>query len=367
MIAIFILSGLVFKEYEENYEYGLKELEKLIETFFDENGFPVTVNPDDLLKFTKYFLLIKEVIKDAQKYVPDLLDNTIEKNLECLKQITTPNNSLPLFNGSVEDDLTNFYDYINHFKIKIKKPKNNLSSIYVLKNKKDSIYFEVGKPPNKNYSSCYQSGPLSFEYFCDDQKIITNSGFGVNISRKARLLSRFTSSQSALCLNDTSIVGFEKSNMMNKAYGFLIKRDFNILNLKHKDDANESQVSAGHDAYYKNFGCMHNRTLIIDKIKNKIVGQDKLLQESVKSKIKYDIRFHLYPGLSAVQTLGGNTLLIQINKNKALLFSTNEKNLKIEKSIFFGGHKVLDNYCIVISGDMENDEKTINWEIIKKI
>ena len=367
MIGVFILSGLVFKEYEENYEYGLKELEKLIETFFDENGFPITRNPDDLLKFTKYFLLIKEVIKDAQKYVPDLLDSTIEKNLECLKQITAPNNSLPLFNGSVEDDLTNFYDYINHFKIKIKKPKNNLSSIYVLKNKKDSIYFEVGKPPNKNYSSCYQSGPLSFEYFCDDQKIITNSGFGVNISKKARLLSRFTSSQSALCLNDTSIVGFEKSNMMNKAYGFLIKRDFNILNLKHKDDANESQVSAGHDAYYKNFGCMHNRTLIIDKIKNKIVGQDKLLQESVKSKIKYDIRFHLYPGLSAVQTLGGNTLLIQINKNKALLFSTNGESLKIEKSIFFGRQKVLNNYCIVISGTMKNNEKTIDWEIIKKI
>ena len=84
-------------------------------------------------------------------------------------------------------------------------------------------------------------------------------------------------------------------------------------------------------------------------------------------KVKYEIRFHLYPGLTAVQTIGGNTLLIQINKNKALLFSTNEKNLKIEKSIFFGGQKVLDNYCIVISGIMENNEKIIDWEIKKKL
>ena len=60
-------------------------------------------------------------------------------------------------------------------------------------------------------------------------------------------------------------------------------------------------------------------------------------------------------------------ILIQINKSKALLFSTNEKSLKIEKSIFFGGQKVLDNYCIVISGIMEDNEKTINWEIVKKI
>ena len=366
-ITVLILSGLVFKEYEENYEYGLRELEKSIETFFDNNGFPVTRSPDDLLKFTKYFLLINEVIKDAQKYVPDLLDSIIEKNLECLKQITTPTNNLPLFNGSVEDDLTNFYDYINHLKIKIKKQKNNLSSIHVIRNKKDVIYFEAGSPPKKNYSSSYQSGPLSFEYFCDEHKIITNSGFGVNISNKARLLSRFTSSQSALCLNDTSIVGFEKSNMMNKAYGFLIKRDFNILNFELKNDSSEIKVKAGHDAYLKSFGCIHNRTLSIDKINNKVVGQDKLLQKTLKSKIKYDIRFHLYPGLTAVQTLGGNTLLIQINKNKTLLFSTNENNLKIEKSIFFGGQKVLHNYCIVISGVMENNEKIIDWEIIKKI
>ncbi len=208
---------------------------------------------------------------------------------------------------------------------------------------------------------------MSFEYFYEDQKIITNSGFGVNISNKARLLSRLTSSQSALCLNDTSIVGFEKSNMMNKAYGFLIKRDFKILNIEQKNDSNEIQIKAGHNAYLKKFGCIHNRTITIDKINNKVVGQDNLFKKKVISKIKYDIRFHLYPGIAAVQTIGGNTLLIQINKNKALLFSTNEKNLKIEKSIFFGGHKVLDNYCIVISGDMENDEKTINWEIIKKI
>tara|TARA_A100001011_G_scaffold326842_1_gene350637 strand:- start:412 stop:1659 length:1248 start_codon:yes stop_codon:yes gene_type:complete len=367
VITVLILSGLVFKEYEDNFEYGLRELEKLIEIFFDDEGFPLTRSPNDLLNYTKYFLLIKEVTKDAQKYIPSTLENTLEKNLECLKQITTPTNSLPLFNGSIEDDLTNFYDYINHFKIKIKKSKINAGNIHILKNKKDIIFFEAGDPPKKNYSSCYQSGPLSFEYFFDDQKIITNSGFGVNISNKARLLSRLTSSQSALCLNDTSIVGFEKNNMMNKAYGFLIKRDFKILNLEHKNDPNEIQVRAGHDAYLKNFGCIHNRSITIDKINNKVIGQDKLIQKRVNSKIKYDIRFHLYPGLTAIQTIGGNTLLIQINKNKALLFSTNEKNLKIEKSIFFGGQKVLDNYCIVISSIMENNEKTIDWEIIKKL
>ena len=87
-------------------------------------------------------------MKDAQKYTR-FLEIILEKNLECLKKITTPLNTLPLFNGSVENDLTNFYNYLNHFNIKIKKTKNNPGSIYVLKNKKDIIYFEAGNPPKK--------------------------------------------------------------------------------------------------------------------------------------------------------------------------------------------------------------------------
>ena len=33
------------------------------------------------------------------------------------------------------------------------------------------------------------------------------------------------------------------------------------------------------------------------------------------------LRFHLYPGIRAVKTMGGNSVLIQINKNKSLIFT----------------------------------------------
>ena len=107
---------------------------------------------------------------------------------------------------------------------------------------------------------------------------------------------------------------------MNKAYGFLIKRDFKIIDLEHKNDINEARIKAAHDAYLKKVGYIHNRSITIDKINNKVVGQDKLLIKK-DSKIKYDIRFHLYPGLTAVQTIGGNTLLIQVNKNSFIIFN----------------------------------------------
>ena len=72
---------LVFKEYEDNYNIGIKELENLIKDFFDKDGFPLSRNPNDLIIFSKYLIFCKEIIKDAQKYIPEFLENIIEKNL----------------------------------------------------------------------------------------------------------------------------------------------------------------------------------------------------------------------------------------------------------------------------------------------
>ena len=65
--------------------------------------------------------------------------------------------------------------------------------------------------------------------------------------------------------------------------------------------------------------------------------------------------------------MSGNSALIQISKNKSLLFSVYDENLEIEKSIFLGEKKILDSSCITISGNLVNKNKTFNWEIKKDI
>ena len=51
LLTAVILTGLVFKEYEDNYNIGIKELEKLVKDFFDVDGFPLSRSPDDLFFF----------------------------------------------------------------------------------------------------------------------------------------------------------------------------------------------------------------------------------------------------------------------------------------------------------------------------
>ena len=239
ILTALILSGLVFKEYINNFNIGIKELEKLVKNYFDEDGFPLTRNPSDLIFFSKYLILCKNCIKDAQQYVPEFLDIIIHKNLFCIKNILTPNNQIPLFNGGTEDNLEQFDNLLQDLNYKSKDKKNVIGGIYKFTSKNSAIFFDAGEPPRKEYSKSYQSGPLSFEYYLDGEKIITNCGFGSKISSKAELLSRLTSAQSTLTLNDTSVTKFERNKLINRIFGNSIKNTFKISNfdfLENKDE-----------------------------------------------------------------------------------------------------------------------------------
>jgi uncharacterized heparinase superfamily protein len=365
ILTAITLTGVVFKEYEENFSIGVKELERLVKDFFDNNGFPLSRNPNDLVFFSKYLLFCKEVIKDSQKYVPEFLEDIIEKNMNCINYIKTPNNQLPLFNGATSFNLSQFEKYLDNFKYN--KNNKKLGGLFKIKHKNFFLLIDIEKPPQSKFSKSYQSGPLSFEYFLDGIKIITNSGFGRHISKKAELLSRLTACQSTLTINETSITKFEKNEMINKVFGASIQNSFKTFDFSEKNENSLMGCSASNDGYEKKFGCTHKREIYVDKDNNFLKGTDHIFKTKDGYPIRYAFRFHINPDLSVVKTMSGNSALIQISKNKSLLFSVNDENLEIEKSIFFGEKKIIDSSCITISGNLVNKNKIFNWEIRKNI
>ena len=139
-----VLSGLVFKEYYVYYKIGLKELKKFIESYFDENGFPINRNFENLLTFVQYFILIKEWIKNAQEIVPEYLENIVEKNLVCLNSVNNPSKKLPLFNGSTDKSLSNFFLYLDKLNYRSKKNLKSVGQVQIVKNKKTNYILTLG-------------------------------------------------------------------------------------------------------------------------------------------------------------------------------------------------------------------------------
>ena len=368
IVSAIILSGLVYKEYNSNFEKGIKILKNIVETFFDKDGCPFNRNIYDLVQCSKYLILIKECCKDGQEYIPDFLDDIVDKQINCLFSLETPTNRNPLFNGASEFKMDSYLDYLKGLEYKSSRNINKVNGIYIGKVKKNLLFFDVSAPPPKKYSRYYQSGPLSFEYFIDNQKIITNCGFGNKISQKAELISKLTSAQSTLCLNDSSVVKFEKNNLINEAFGASLINSIEVSDLYVDDNKNYLTVSAKHNAYENNFNYTHQRIIKIEKKNSNLLGEDNLISFNKNKKLfnSYNIRFHLYPGISAVQTMGKNTILIQLEKNKSLLFTSNGENLILEKSIFLGRNQIVNNFCITISGTLaKNENKNIKWELLR--
>ena len=368
IISAIILSGLAFREYNKNYDLGIKKLKNIIENFFDNDGFPINRNIYDLVQCSKFLVLIKECCKDAQEYIPDYLEDIVDKLVTCVCSIKTPTHKNPLFNGACEFKINPYIKYLAGLEYKIENTKNNINQIQILKGKKFLLFFDVGSPPKKENSRNYQSGPLSFEYFVDNHKIITNCGFGNKISKKAELISRLTSAQSTLCLNDTSVIKFEKNSLINNIFGTSTISSFKVFDFNFSEDINSTSVSAKHDAYKNNFNYLCKRVIKINKKSGNLWGEDNLISENNDKElvVNYSIRFHLYPGINAVQTIGKNSVLIQIEKNKSLVFTSSGQNISLEKSIFLGRNQIINNSCITVSGILQNNEsKNINWKFEK--
>ena len=125
------------------------------------------------------------------------------------------------------------------------------------------------------------------------------------------------------------------------------------------------KIRASHNGYEKEFGCSHKREISLNKNNYSLFGMDEIIKNNHDKKIKFNIYFHLFPGVNAVRTIGGENILIQIKKNKSLIFSSKGEKLALEKSLFFGGNKILHNLCISIFGEFTENTRQIKWEIKK--
>ena len=69
-------SGIAYKN-NRFLDYGLDLLKKIINTSFDNNYFPKSRNIRQMVFYLKYFILIRELLKDSLNDIPEYLNEII--------------------------------------------------------------------------------------------------------------------------------------------------------------------------------------------------------------------------------------------------------------------------------------------------
>ena len=362
-----ILSGLIFKENDTNYKMGIRELEKIIKNYFDGDGFPKSRNPEDVFTCIKYLILIREWFREAQKPIPDFLNEIIHKCGNCYDMLSCSNNQFPLFNGATEINHKDYDIFLKNLKYKFLNKEHEIANLIKIKKRKFEFIIDCGNPPSSNFIKYYQAGCLAFELVSNKQKVICNSGFGKYLSPKLNLLSRSTAAHSTLYINDTSSCIFQKNTFINKVYGSSLLQKHRIINKNYTEDKNFYSVTASHNGYEKKFGYIHTRSVKISKTNDKIFGQDELKKtKNCASPLVYFVRFHIYPNTKVVKTKAENSVLISLPNKEGWLLESKTNNFQIEKNIFLGNKKkIINNESVSMSGSISKDIILIKWEIEK--
>ena len=356
-----ILSGLCFKD-EKYINYGLGLLKEIKKYSFDNENFPKSRSFRQLTFYLKYFVLIRELLKESQNQIPEYIDEIIfylGKGYNLLWQNTKQSF---LFNGNHDSDYSDFDKYLQFHGYKFKNETNEIGGYTILKNKNITIAMDIGSNPEKKFSSNYQSGALSFELSHLKEKIICNSGYFQNFKHRLNNISKSTATHSTLILDNTSMTKFKK-----ELNGYsTIEKNFKILNKKIINEKNIMGVTAAHNAYQKKYGIIHERKLKFYSENNKLIGEDKLIKKKNFRSTNFEIRFHLLPKAKVTKTQDGNIILIEL-ENSGWKFTANNHLIDVESGLYFGKkNSFVENQNIFISGTTQKEDQTINW-IIEKI
>ena len=355
-----ILTGISYND-EKYLDFGLELLKKIITSCFDTEYFPKSRNIRQLVLYLKYFIILREFLKESSNEIPGYLDEIIFHLGKGYNFVWGSVKQSLLFNGNHNSNLEDFDDYLDYQKYSFKSEKRDLGGYGILKNKNVILGMDIGTAPESKFSENYQSGPLSFEAIYKGRKIICNSGYYQNKKKNLNLISRSTAAHSTLILNNNSVVSFKK-NFKNK---ILNKLNFNTLNKNIVCEKNYWLIKCSHDGYLKNYGTIHERSLEFFPEKNKFVGIDKLIKNKNFIPTNFDIRFHLMPTTKVTKTQDKNIILIEL-ENSAWRFYSVNGSIDVETGLYFGNkNDYLENQNIFISGLTEKDDQVIKWEITK--
>ena len=357
--AAIILTGLSFKE-DKYLNFGLALLKKIINFSFDNQSFPKSRSVRQLNFYLKYFVLIREWLKESQNEIPEYLDEIIfylGKSYSILCQGIKKN---ILFNGNHEGENNDFDQYLNKHGYKFKNNSLEAGGYAVLKNKKILLVMDIGSTPEKKFSKNYQCGALSFEIISNNKKLICNSGYFQKTKHKLNDISRSSANHSTLIIDNHSSCKINSSKLE-------IENNLKILKKTTVMEKNYWNICASHNGYDKRYGVIHEREIEFFPENYKFIGQDKLLKKKNFKSSDFEIRFHLEPNVKIMKTQDEKSILIDI-ENEGWKFTAQGYKIDIETGLYFGKkNSFTENQNLFISGITQNEDQIIKWEFEKII
>ncbi len=356
-----ILTGLCYR-IEKNYLiFGLNYLKKITKFSTDNRSFLRSRNIRQQILYLKYFILIKEWLKESQIEVPEHIEESIYYFGQAYAFFWQNTTTDLLFNGNNISNNQEFDNYLKRLGYKFKNENIDYGGYTILRNKKICLAMDTGSSPDFKHSQDYQSGALSFEIISNGKKMISNCGYYKRSNQKLNHLSKSSATHSTLIIDDNSSCKFIKINNDR----LILRSGLKITQKNFVYEKNYWKISAAHDGYLKKYNSVHKRDIEFYPEQMIFIGTDRIIRKKTSNNYRFEIRFHLEPGIKLMKTQDNKTILIDLEE-EGWKFTCNNYEINIDNGLYFGNkNSYTDNQNIFISGISNNNEENIKWEIKK--
>ena len=355
-----ILAGLSYKIDKIYLNFGLNFLKKIIKFSIDNQGFLKSRNIKQQVFYLKYFIIIREWLKEAQIEIPEYLDETIYYLGQAYAYFWQNPRVNLLFNGNNNSNNQDFDNYLKRLGYKFKNDSKDYCGYTILHNKKICLAMDTGSSPDFKHSAEYQSGALSFEIVSNGKKLISNCGYYKKGNQKLNQLSKSSATHSTLVIDDNSSCKFFK-----KKDTWMLKTGLRISEKKTICEKNYWKISATHDGYLKRYNALHERNIEFYPDQMTFVGTDRIIKKKTNNNYKFEIRFHLEPNTRLMKTQDNKSILIALDE-EGWKFTCDNYDINIDNGLYFGNkNSYIENQNVFISGISNNNEEKIKWEIKK--
>ncbi|MEM8617343.1 MAG: heparinase II/III family protein, partial [Pseudomonadota bacterium] len=330
---------------------ALYNLETLCTAHIQPDGGHVSRSPLRGLQTLIDLLTLEDLLQRSDRPVPEFLSRWIQRLAGMVAFFQAGDGALlPFHDGSearieaVSAALNATPETPRRFSV---APKSGFQK---LQKGDTTLVLDAGLAPDLPFADAAHAGPLSFELYDGEARLVTSCGFSPEVDLDFQAAVRCTSAHSTLILDKEDACRFQ----LNELSDLLYPLGPEGISSKRLEEADEIWLDAQHGGYKRDFGLLHRRRLFMASDGRRLIGEDSLArpvsvgQTEDEAPIPFAIRFHLHPSVTAMTA--GDVIVLTSDLGVTWRFKTSHARARLEKTIYLARGAVENSEQIVLEG-----------------
>ena len=360
-----VAAGLMIPGSESRQMRGQAGLERALGTFLHEDGGVASRSPVEALELLELMMMVRAFYSARRLLPPPWFDGAVDRLVPALKGVMFGDGGLSSWHGGGPASGARIERAIAASGVLARPLKHSGEwGFQRLAGGKTVAICDVGPPPTARLSRYGHASTLAFELSDGAQRIIVNCGGDLGAARRvpAELngLLKTTAAHSTLVVEDVNSTQIRADGVLGRGVAEVL--------VHRQENEGGTWVEAGHDGYARRFGIEHRRRLYLSANGQDFRGEDTILPAGGNrlrrrgEKLRFDVRFHLAPGVEPVLTADGQAALIKLPGGAVWQFRCRGGQLAFDDSLWIDGEgRIRPSRQMVISGEASPGGDTVAW------